>query len=75
MTAASLALAIADRNVVSPNAGRTHKRPFDELIFDVFAESDDEANAADKTAVGPRKRSRSGDVVINGHHHLRQCRR
>jgi hypothetical protein len=55
---ASLALEIADSNVVSPNAGKTHKRPF-EFIFDVFAESDDEA------AVGCQKRSRCSDVVIN----------
>jgi hypothetical protein len=44
---------------VSPNAGKTHKRPF-EFIFDVFAESDDEA------AVGCQKRSRCSDVVTNG---------
>ena len=57
-TVASLALEIADSNVVSPNAGKIHKRPF-EFIFDVFAESDDEA------AVGCQKRSRCSDVVIN----------
>ena len=51
-------LKIADSNVVSPNAGKTHKRPF-EFIFDVFAESDEEA------AVGCQKRSRCSDVVIN----------
>jgi hypothetical protein len=43
---------------VSPNAGKTHKRPF-EFIFDVFAESDNEA------AVDCQKRSRCSDVVIN----------
>ena len=58
VTVASLALEIADSNIVSPNAGKTHKRPF-EFIFDVFAESDDE------TAVGCQKRSRCSDVVIN----------
>jgi hypothetical protein len=55
---AFLALEIADSNVMSPNAGKTHKRPF-EFIFNVFAESDDE------TAISCRKRSRCSDVVIN----------
>jgi hypothetical protein len=55
---ASLALEIADSNVVAPNADKTPKRPF-EFIFDVFAESDDEA------AVSYQKRSRCSDVVIN----------
>jgi hypothetical protein len=64
-TAAPLALEIADSDVESPNAGKTHKRPFDEFIFDVFAESDDEANTTDEAAVGRQKRSRCGDIVIN----------
>jgi hypothetical protein len=75
VTAPSLALAIADSNAVSPNTGKTRKRPLDDFIFDVFAESDDEAATADKTAVGLWKRSCRGDVVIKRHHHMLQCRR
>jgi len=62
-TAAPLAPEIADSDVEAPNASKTHKRPYNKFIFDVFAESDDEANT---TAVGRQKRSRcGGDIVIN----------
>ena len=67
LTAASLALEIADRNIEPPNAGKTKKGSADDYIFDIFdifAESDDEADEAATAAVGCRKLSR-GDIVIN----------
>jgi hypothetical protein len=47
---------------------KTNKRPFDDFVFDAFAESDcedDKTDEAAAAAVGCRKRSRRGDVVIN----------
>jgi hypothetical protein len=57
-TVVFLALEIVDSNIISPNADKTHKRPF-EFIFDVFAESDNE------TTINHQKRLRCSDVVIN----------
>jgi hypothetical protein len=60
-----LALKIVESNVKAAIAGKTNKRPF---VFDAFAESDyedDKTNEAATAAVGCRKRSRRGDVVIN----------
>jgi hypothetical protein len=67
-TATPLALKIAESNIKVAIAGKTNKRPFDVFVFDVFAESDcedDKTNEAAAAAVGCRKRSRRGDVVIN----------
>jgi hypothetical protein len=65
-TATFLALKIAESNIKAAIAGKTNKRPFDNFVFDVFAESDCED---DKTNEGCRrcswvpKRSRRGDVI------------
>ena len=63
-----LALKIAESNVKAAIAGKTNKRPFDNFVFDAFAESDyedDKTNETAAAAVGCRKCSRCGDVVIN----------
>jgi hypothetical protein len=59
-TTTSLTLKIADHDVEPPTAGKTNKRFSDDDIFDVFAQSDDEAATA---AVRRRKRPRRGDVL------------
>jgi hypothetical protein len=39
-TATFLALKIVESNITAAIAGKTNKRPFDNFLFDVFAESD-----------------------------------
>lgn len=59
-----LAPKITDRDVEARVAGKTKKRPFDDFIFDVFAESENE-NEPTAAAVGCRKRSRRNNAVTN----------
>lgn len=61
---ASLAPKIADRYVEAGVAGKTKKGPFDDFIFDVFAESESK-NEPTAAAVGCRKRSRHTNAVAN----------
>lgn len=64
-TATFLALKIAESNTKAAIAGKTNKRPFDDSVFAESDYEDDKTNEAAATAVGCRKRSRRGNVVIN----------
>jgi hypothetical protein len=64
-TATFLALKIAESNIKAAIASKTNKRPFGNFVFAESDREDDKTSEASAVAVGRRKRSRRGDVVIN----------